>query len=46
MLNLEHVKWSLPNGENIIKDVTLNIDEKKLIVVTGPNGGGKQHWRN
>ena len=41
MLNLEHVKWSLPNGENIIKDVTLNIDEKKLIVVTGPNGGGK-----
>ena len=41
MLNLEHVKWSLRNGENIIKDVTLNIDEKKLIVVTGPNGGGK-----
>ena len=41
MLKLEHLVWELPDGEEIIKDVDLTIPDKKLIVVTGPNGGGK-----
>ena len=46
-LRLEHVKWDLPiengNGLNkeIIKDINLNFEDGRLIVVTGPNGGGK-----
>ena len=41
MLKLEHLAWELPGGEEIIKDVDLSIPDKKLVVVTGPNGGGK-----
>lgn len=41
MLKLEHLVWSLPGGEGIIRDVDLALDEGKLIVITGPNGGGK-----
>lgn len=41
MLQLQHITWNLPNGEEIIKDINLQIGDNKLIVVTGPNGGGK-----
>ena len=41
MLELEHIAWDTPDGENIIQDISLNIEEGKLIVITGPNGGGK-----
>lgn len=41
MLKLEHLVWELPGGEGIIKDVDISIPDKKLVVVTGPNGGGK-----
>lgn len=41
MLILEHVVWELPGGGGIIKDIDLTVRDKKLIVVTGPNGGGK-----
>ena len=41
MLKLEHVKWKAEDGEEIIKDIDLNIESGKLVVVTGPNGGGK-----
>lgn len=44
-LRLEHVKWDLPDGsgfnKEIIKDVNLEFGDGRLIVVTGPNGGGK-----
>ena len=46
-LRLEHVKWDLPdeNGsglnKEIIKDITLEFGDGRLVVVTGPNGGGK-----
>ena len=33
--------WSIPGGESIIKDIDLELGEGKLVVVTGPNGGGK-----
>lgn len=41
MLTLEHLAWSLPNGTDIVKDVSLTAKDGKLVVVTGPNGGGK-----
>ncbi len=41
MLKLEHLAWQLPGGEAIIKDIDLEIQEGKLVVITGPNGGGK-----
>ena len=41
MLTLEHMAWSLPDGTDIVKDVSLTAKDGKLVVVTGPNGGGK-----
>ncbi len=41
MLALEHLAWNLPDGEPILKDITLTVPDGKLAVVTGPNGGGK-----
>lgn len=41
MLELEHLQWKLPQGEEIIRDISLTIPAGKLVVVTGPNGGGK-----
>lgn len=41
MLKLEHLVWNLSSGEGIINDIDLTIKEGRLIVVTGPNGGGK-----
>ena len=41
MLELEHIAWDTPEGENIIHDISLNIEEGRLAVITGPNGGGK-----
>ncbi len=41
MLKLEHLAWNLPSGEEIIKDIDLTIPDNRLVVVTGPNGGGK-----
>lgn len=41
MLKLEHLVWDTPDGEGIIKDIDLSVKEGKLVVVTGPNGGGK-----
>ncbi len=44
MLELKHLTVSVP-GENgqidILKDISLSIEDKKFIVITGPNGGGK-----
>lgn len=41
MLVLDHLAWKLPDGEHILKDITLTLPTGKLTVVTGPNGGGK-----
>lgn len=41
MLRLEHVAWSTPDGDQIIRDVDLTIGNGKLVVITGPNGSGK-----
>ena len=41
MLKLEHIVWTLPDGEAILKDISLTAAAGRLVVVTGPNGGGK-----
>ncbi len=41
MLKLEGITWGVPGGEGIINGIDLSIDSGKLVVVTGPNGGGK-----
>ncbi len=44
MLELQHLTRtvSAENGPmDILKDVSLTIEDKKFVVITGPNGGGK-----
>ncbi len=42
MLELKNISWSLPGGgREVIKNISLSIPQGKLVVVTGPNGGGK-----
>ena len=41
MLKIENLSWTLGTGEEILKNVSLEIPEGKLTVITGPNGGGK-----
>ena len=44
MLELKHISYavSTPEGEQtILKDISIDIPDRRLIVFTGPNGGGK-----
>ncbi len=41
MLTLENVGWTAPDGEEILRNISLEIPEGKMTVITGPNGGGK-----
>jgi Fe-S cluster assembly ATP-binding protein len=41
MLELRDVTWGTPDGENILNGINLTVPDGKLVVVTGPNGGGK-----
>ncbi len=41
MLELKNISWTAPGGTQILRDVSLNVPDGKLIVITGPNGGGK-----
>lgn len=41
MLRLENIKWTAPDGTKVLNDVSLDIPDGKLVVITGPNGGGK-----
>lgn len=41
MLELQNIKWKVSDGTEIIKNIDLNIPSGKLVVITGPNGGGK-----
>ena len=41
MLVLEHVSWSTPDGRDVLDDLNLTVSDQKLVVITGPNGGGK-----
>ena len=44
MLELRNVSFQVEsegNGKEIVRDVSLTVPERKMIVITGPNGGGK-----
>ena len=41
MLQLEKLTWSAPEGGQVLNGVDLVIPDNKLVVITGPNGGGK-----
>ena len=44
MLELKHISYSVREADEtlgILKDISLAVDDHKLVVFTGPNGGGK-----
>ena len=44
MLELRNLSFSVNEGNSskeILNNINLKIDDKKFIVITGPNGGGK-----
>ena len=44
MLELKHISYAVREGDSelgILNDISLNIDDHRLVVFTGPNGGGK-----
>lgn len=44
MLALEHISFVVPSpggSTEILKDISLKIEDKTCVVLTGPNGGGK-----
>ena len=44
MLNIERLSYHVDGedgGVDILRDVTLSVADKRFIVITGPNGGGK-----
>lgn len=41
MLKINNLAWSAPDGGRVLQGVDLEIPDNKLIVITGPNGGGK-----
>ncbi len=44
MLELRHVSFEVEGGDSqkeILHDVNLTLGEKRFVVITGPNGGGK-----
>ena len=44
MLEIQNLSYEVPSEEGqlgILRDISLTIPEGKLVVVTGPNGGGK-----
>ena len=41
MLRLENISWVSPEGTRVLNDLSLTVPEGRLMVITGPNGGGK-----
>ena len=41
MLELQNISWTASDGKSVLEDISLKIDDGKLIAITGPNGGGK-----
>ncbi len=40
MLELKNISFRVDDRE-ILKDINFSVDKKKIVVITGPNGGGK-----
>jgi len=44
MLELQHIAFEVPENDvshEILRDVSLTVPDGRLVVITGPNGGGK-----
>lgn len=41
MLELQNICWTAADGKQVLKDISLTIDNDRLVAITGPNGGGK-----
>ena len=44
MLELKHISYQVSSEEGelgILNDISLTVPDHKLVVFTGPNGGGK-----
>ena len=41
MLTLRNIKWTAPEGDAVLRGIDLEIPDHRLVVITGPNGGGK-----
>lgn len=45
MLELKNVSFTVDDDggdeKEILRDVSLKVEDKKFVVITGPNGGGK-----
>ncbi len=41
MLSLNQISWAAPGGGRILQGIDLVVPDQKLVVITGPNGGGK-----
>ena len=41
LLRLKNISWSTPEGVSVLQNLNLTVPDGKLIVITGPNGGGK-----
>ncbi|MBR2047923.1 MAG: ATP-binding cassette domain-containing protein [Oscillospiraceae bacterium] len=41
MLEIQNLRFTVDGGKDILRDVSLTIPDKRFIVITGPNGGGK-----
>lgn len=41
MLTLKQVTWTAPGGSSVLNGIDLVVPDHKLVVITGPNGGGK-----
>ena len=41
MLELKGVSWKTPDGVGVLDGLDLTVPDGKLVVITGPNGGGK-----
>ena len=44
MLELKHISYAVREGDSelgILNDISLTIDDHRLVVFTGPNGGGR-----
>lgn len=44
MLELKNISFDVPQGDGekgILKNISVKIDDKKFVAITGPNGGGK-----
>ena len=44
MLELQHISFEVPENDErheILRDVSLTVPDGRLVVITGPNGGGK-----